>query len=197
METIPLFPLSAVLFPQGRMALQIFEPRYTDLVSQCLKNDTGFGVVWLREGSETFKLNTEVDPRLAQIGTYAKIVDWDSLANGLLGVTIEGSKKFRLLSSYQKENHQYMADVEWLEPEPRIPLPEQSKELQGMLLQLLEHPHIARLKLHPEVDDVASLGGLLAQLLPLAENIKFELLTVADPLLRLQHLTELLDQFSE
>ncbi|WP_101757630.1 LON peptidase substrate-binding domain-containing protein [Oceanicoccus sp. KOV_DT_Chl] len=94
MATIPLFPLGSVLFPQGRMSLQIFEPRYLDLVSRCLKDDSGFGVVWLRQGREVHKPEQAVDPRFAQVGCYATIVDWDSLPNGLLGITIEGNKNF-------------------------------------------------------------------------------------------------------
>ncbi|MBL4827474.1 MAG: LON peptidase substrate-binding domain-containing protein [Spongiibacteraceae bacterium] len=102
--TIPLFPLSAVLLPHGRMPLQIFEPRYLDLVSECLKTDTGFGVVWLSQGSEVLTKPTQnsVNGTYANIGTYAKIVDWDKLSNGLLGITVEGEKKFRLLSSQKK-----------------------------------------------------------------------------------------------
>ena len=52
MSELPLFPLSAVLLPFGRMPLQIFEQRYLDLVRDCMKTDTGFGVVWIRRGAE-------------------------------------------------------------------------------------------------------------------------------------------------
>jgi Lon protease-like protein len=177
------------------MPLQIFEPRYLDLVSQCLKNDQGFGVVWLREGREVYQPDAEVNPRLAQIGTYARVVDWDSLANGLLGITIEGSRKFRLVSSFQQANHLHMAEVEWLESEPVIELTAEAIEMKGLLAQLLAHPHVERLKLSGEVDDVASLGYLLAQLLPIAEASKFDLLANSDPLSRLEQLSTLLEEY--
>lgn len=198
METIPLFPLNAVLLPHGRMPLQIFEPRYLDLISRCLKQeeDSGFGVVWLREGKEVYRTAEEGDNRLAQVGTFARIVDWDSLANGLLGITIEGGDKFRLVSSHQRADHLYIADVEWIAPEPAIALPEHSEELTVLLTQLLQHPHIERLKLNPTVNDVSTLGNLLAQLLPISEAIKFKLLTQSDPLLRLHTLMNLLDEIS-
>lgn len=197
METIPLFPLGSVLFPQGRMPLQIFEPRYLDLVSQCLKDNTGFGVVWLRQGSEVYKPQPLIDSRLAQVGSYATIVDWDSLSNGLLGLTIEGGKKFRVLSSYQQDNHLHIAEIEWVKEEPYLQLPEKTDELKALLLQLLDHPHIARLKLDPEINDVGTLGHLLAQLLPIEEALKFELLAMTDPLLRLEKLMGQLDQYSQ
>ena len=53
MQNIPLFPLHTVLYPHGRMPLQIFEPRYLDLVSECMKTDTGFGVCLIKQGAET------------------------------------------------------------------------------------------------------------------------------------------------
>ena len=46
---IPLFPLNVVLFPEGELKLRIFEPRYIDMVSDCLRNDTGFGVCFIQE----------------------------------------------------------------------------------------------------------------------------------------------------
>ncbi|HEB28060.1 MAG TPA: hypothetical protein ENI05_09830, partial [Porticoccus sp.] len=194
---IPLFPLSAVLFPGGRMPLQIFEPRYLDLISTSLKHDSGFGVVWLREGSETHVPENTVDTRLAQVGTYARIVDWDSLANGLLGVTIEGSKKFRVLSSFQRQDNLHMAEVEWIDQEALEPLPEDAEGMTDLLSQLLDHPHISRLKLNPDVGDVSTLSCLLAQLLPIEELLKFKLLALTNPLNRLQQLAELLDEYSQ
>ena len=207
METIPLFPLSTVLVPHGRLALQIFEPRYVDLVSRCLKENTGFGVIWLREGSEVYRPESEYEPRLSQLGTYAHIVDWDSLPNGLLGITIEGLKKFRLLSSQQRADHLHMAEVEWIDEEPYIPLLKHSEaehseagysgEMHALLLQLLEHPHIERMKINPVVEDVARLGCLLTQLLPIAESVKFELLMEVDPMSRIHRLIDILDQLGQ
>ena len=196
METIPLFPLSTVLFPGGKMSLQIFEPRYLDLIGSCLKNDAGFGVVWLRQGSEMYRSGPDSDHRLAQIGTYARIVDWDSLPNGLLGVTIEGSEKYRLISSQQRNDKLHMAEVEWIEPECIISLPEYTDEMETLLAQLLDHPHIARLKLSPVIEDVAAMSHLLSQLLPIDEKIKFELLSINDPLQRMEQLMDLLDEYN-
>lgn len=49
---LPLFPLNAVLFPGCRLDLQIFEARYLDMISRCMKQGTGFGVVTIGEGRE-------------------------------------------------------------------------------------------------------------------------------------------------
>ncbi len=196
MSNIPLFPLAAVLFPYGRMPLQIFEPRYLDLVSRCLKEDSGFGVVWLQRGDEVFRAGQNA-PAMAELGCYAKIVDWTSLPNGLLGITIEGGDIFRLLGSNSRADHLSMGDIEWLEPEPEIALPEHSDELMALLQQLVSHPHVERLGIDAAVSHVGQLSCLLAQLLPIDEASKYKLLTISQPLSRLEKLTEILDNMSQ
>ena len=49
---LPLFPLGTVLFPGGRLSLRIFEPRYLDLIRDCTRSSSGFGVCLILEGSE-------------------------------------------------------------------------------------------------------------------------------------------------
>ena len=72
---LPLFPLGTVLFQGGSLPLQIFEPRYLDMVSRCMKEDEPFGVVLIRQGSDTWKRGTG-GPDLFDIGTEARIVDF-------------------------------------------------------------------------------------------------------------------------
>ena len=69
--TIPLFPLNTVLFPQGVLPLRIFEPRYLDMISDCLKNNTGIGVVLIREGKEVGSAASTYD-----VGTMSEIHYW-------------------------------------------------------------------------------------------------------------------------
>jgi len=87
--TISLFPLNTVLFPGGPLPLRIFEPRYLDMVSKSLKHSQPFGVCLIREGDETGR-PAEPHP----IGTFAHIVDWDQLSDGLLGITARGGERF-------------------------------------------------------------------------------------------------------
>ncbi len=202
METIPIFPLSTVLLPGARMPLQIFEPRYMDLVSECMKQQSGFGVVLLREGNEVLGVREgdagqQPGIRLSPLGTYARIVDWDSLPGGKLGITIEGERKFRLLDSQGEANRLHRGEVEWLAPEPYEPLPEGALELKGLLRQLTEHPHVAELNISPDIEDAATLGCVLTQLLPIDEAIKFQLLALDEPLLRLEKIIKLLDDMGQ
>lgn len=194
---LPLFPLGAVLLPSGRMPLRVFEPRYVDLIGDCMKQGSEFGVVWIREGSEVVSAPETAMPKLAQLGTAARIVDWDALPGGLLGVTIEGTRKFRLLSTTQQANFLVVGEVDWLPDETAIELPDYALELRRMLEQLMLHPQIAALNLALDGLDTGRLTHLVAQLLPIPQAQKFDLLAEADPLRRLDQLLALLDQFSE
>ena len=88
-DPLPLFPLRTVLFPGAILPLRIFEARYLDMVSRCLRTDGVFGVVAIRHGSEA----GPTEPFL--VGTLARIVDWDATSGGLLGIKVRGDRRFR------------------------------------------------------------------------------------------------------
>lgn len=196
MTELPLFPLRTVLFPHGRMPLRIFEPRYVDLVRDCLKQETEFGVVWIREGGEVVVDTEHAMPKLAQIGCTARIVDWDALPNGRLGITIEGGSKFRVLATQQRPNYLVVADIETLPPEEAVAVPAHARDMIELLRQLMAHPLVSRLNLEPQDDDAGQLTNQLAQVLPIPEASKFALLTESNPQERLDHLLLILDQIS-
>ncbi len=197
MIELPLFPLRAVLFPYGRMPLRIFEPRYVDLVRDCLKQESEFGVVWIREGSEAVVDVDNAMPKLAQIGCTARIVDWDALSNGHLGITVEGRTKFRILATQQRPNYLVVADAEALAEEAALAIPERANDLTELLRQLMTHPLVERVKLEPQTADAGRMANQIAQLLPIPEANKFALLAETDPLRRLDRLLLILEQLSD
>ena len=91
MITLPLFPLSAHILPQGRMALRIFEPRYVRMVKNACATQTGFGVCMLNA-----KGDKERNEHIHVVGTHVKVIDFDMLDDGLLGITVEGDKCFNI-----------------------------------------------------------------------------------------------------
>jgi len=196
LETIALFPLSTVLFPGGRLPLQIFEPRYVDLISASLKNDSGFGVVCLLQGAEVFDQRQMSPPSFTTIGTYVKVIDWNSLPNNRLAVTVEGVKKFRLLSSYQQADNLHRGEIEWIAPEQAEAAPADCGELKSLLSQLNNHPQVQKLSYDVDITEAPALGYLLAQLLPIDNKLKYQLLRLEDPLERLQSIGDLLEHLS-
>jgi Lon protease-like protein len=195
MEQIPLFPLSSVLVPYGRMPLQIFEQRYIDLVADCMRNDTGFGVVWLRKGAEVLAAETSV-PVVGDYGTYARIVDWDQLPNGLLGITVQGEARFDVGDTWRADSGLLMAEVQMEAPVGSTPMLDSWQSLVEVLRGLEAHPHVQRMNLQVDYDNAWEVAYTLLQLLPFEESIKYELLGIEsiDPLIR--ELDILLNQIS-
>ena len=66
--SIPLFPLHTVLFPGGPLRLRIFEPRYLDMVSRCMREDSGFAVPRATRANCLPALAQELRGRLARPG---------------------------------------------------------------------------------------------------------------------------------
>ena len=175
MITLPLFPLSGVLLPGGRIPLQIFEQRYLDLVRQSLKNGEAFGLVWIRRGSEVAQKGRAA-PDLGDWGTSARIVDWDQLPNGLLGITIEGEQRFDLYETSTGASGLVLGEVNYRETPAPVPLLPEWESMRDVLQSLETHPHVQRLNITVDYNNAWDVAYALAQLLPLEESLKYELL---------------------
>ncbi len=176
---LPLFPLSAVLVPGGRMPLRIFERRYLDLVRDCMRSGDSFGVVWIRRGSEVARQGLP-GPELGAYGTTALIVDWDQLPEGLLGITVQGGDRFDLAATRVRPDGLLVGRVAPRPAPPAQPLQPAWQSLREVLAGLATHPHVARLGMHPDLDDAWQVAFALVQLLPLEESLKYELLGLQD-----------------
>ena len=177
MSELPLFPLSGVLMPYGRMPLQIFEPRYLDLVRDCMKTDSAFGVVWIRRGAEIAQRGS-ASPQLGDYGTTARIVDWDQLPNGLLGLTIQGGQRFDLGATEVRANGLVVGQVELRPQLEPVAMEPRWQALLDILHSLETHPHIQRMALQLDYDDAWQVACTLIQLLPLDEALKYQLLGI-------------------
>ena len=195
MIDIPLFPLGTVLFPSGRLPLQIFERRYVDMISKCMREGTGFGVVWIRRGTEVAEASvTNLD--LGDYGTMATIVDWDQLSNGLLGITIEGAERFHIDEVWRDDSGLNMARVD-VEPRPdSVEIPEEGRSMIDVLAGLQRHPEVRRLGLTVDTGNAWNICHVLTQLLPIDNPVKYELLGITDINVYVDELDELLSELS-
>jgi len=187
---LPLFPLSTVLFPGCVLDLQVFEARYLDMIARCMKQGSGFGVVCILEGSET----GDIEPDIAGIGCEARVSDFQKQENGLLGIRVEGGRRFEVLNTELQRDNLLVADVQWLDEIPEQPLQEEDQDLLALLKALAEHPMVAALNMNTEVSGQQSLANQLAYLLPFAEEDKIDLLQVDDPQQRLDGIQALLEE---
>ncbi len=184
---VPLFPLNTVLFPGGPLPLRIFETRYLDMISNCLKADSPFGVVLIREGSETGAAATH------DIGTLARIVDWYQGSDGLLGVTAIGGQRFRLLSSRRQADGLNVGDIELLPDEAPLPLPQEYRAMPEILAGVLDDLGLLYESLERHMDDAAWVTSRFVEILPLDLEQKQRCLEDSDPQERLRLVQKLLD----
>lgn len=189
MTSLALFPLSVTLLPYGRMPLQIFEQRYLELVKHSMRSGEGFGIIAIERGAEVAPVDV---PSLAPIGCVATIVDWDQLDNGLLGITVEGGRRFRPLRATRESSGLIRAEVEELPSLPRVPMTEAWEPLRTVLEGLAEHPHVQRIGLQVDFDDAWQIGFSLVQLLPIDERHKVALLETDDAATLMDELADIL-----
>ncbi|MFC3940764.1 ATP-dependent protease [Pseudomonas gingeri NCPPB 3146 = LMG 5327] len=188
--TLALFPLNTVLFPGCTLDLQIFEARYLDMISRCMKQGSGFGVVCILEGEEVGR----AAEGFARVGCEALIRDFQQQDNGLLGIRVEGGRRFRVLGSELQRDNLTVADVEWLDEIPEQPLQDEDEDLVALLKALAEHPMVAALNMGTEATGQQSLANQLAYLLPFSDLDKIDLLELDDPQQRLDAIQALLDE---
>lgn len=187
--TLPLFALNTVLFPGCMLDLQLFEARYLDMIGRCMKQGEGFGVVCITEGQET----GAAPGGFSLIGCEAFVRDFKTQENGLLGIRVEGGRRFRVLSTETRRDQLLVAQVQWLEEVEERALQEEDADLLALLEALAEHPMVAALNMGVSAKGQLALSNQLAYLLPFSEEDKIRLLQVDDPEDRLDAIQDLLD----
>ncbi len=191
---IPLFPLRVVLFDGGRLPLQVFETRYLDMVSRCMRESAPFGVVLIRSGIDARLDSRWQQPDIFEVGTEGRIVDFNQLPNGRLGIIVQGGRKFRVLSTREQPDHLLLGRVEYLPSEPEVAVGEAHQGLVDILKELVKHPGVQKLDLEIDFADARSVGARLAELLPIEPEIKQSLLQLQLPRERLTELTRLVNK---
>ena len=182
--SLPLFPLRTVLLPGASLGLRIFETRYLDLVRDCGRAGTGFGVCLILDGQEAGQ------PAMpASVGTEARIEDFGSTEDGLLTLRVRGVRRFHVRGTQVRGNGLLVGEVDWCDADPDDELrPEHA--LMGSLLQQTieqvggEHAHAPPARF----DDAAWVGWRLAELLALTLAQRQMLLLEDDPHARLERL---------
>ena len=184
---IPIFPLNTVLFPGGPLPLRIFEPRYIDMVSRCMKADSPFGVLLIRDGNESGQATTH------HVGTLARICDFYQGSDGLLGVTAIGEQRFRLQSSERQHDGLNIGTVELIEPEAPLKLPDEYENLQQILTNVMDDLGRLYEAQERDFDDAVWVTYRLLEILPIDLEKKQLSLESSDTVARLKLVGELLD----
>ena len=164
-----LFPLNTVLFPGSILPLKIFEQRYLNLIKDCMKQQTGFVTVLISEGKEV-----GATPQIYCVGCYVEIIDWEPLANGLLGISVQVKHRVRLSDASVRDDGLLLAETSPFEatPDKKLPLPKVFEPLSDTLKQLLNHPFAQQYKDKVNFNDAADICYRLSELLPISNKQK-------------------------
>ncbi|WHO94595.1 LON peptidase substrate-binding domain-containing protein [Xanthomonas campestris pv. campestris] len=182
--SLPLFPLHSVLLPGATIGLRVFERRYLDLVRDCGRTGSSFGVCLILDGSD---VGAPAVP--AAYGTEVRIEDFDVGADGVLILRLRGTRRFRVQRSRVRDNGLVVGEVSWCEPDSDDELRPEHGLLATVLERMLEQVGGEFASAGPGLlDQAAWVGWRLAELLPLSEGQRLSLLQEDDPHRRLEQL---------
>ena len=166
---VALFPLSVVLFPHGVLPLRVFEARYMDMVRDCMRDETSFGVCLVSEGKGVSGNGT---PATADVGCLARITAWDMQQLGLLQIRTVGGGRFRLLASESQPNGLMMGEIDMIEPDDDQPVPDEHRPCVELLTRIIEDMS-AQLAEKRRTGEATDVSPVLAQL-PFEEPFQME-----------------------
>lgn len=212
LQSLPLFPLGTVLYPDGLLPLRIFEVRYLDMIGKCHKNGTLFGVVALTEGSEVRQLNTNAGAgspgadafakeAFNDIGTLASISALSRPQAGLIMVQCVGTQRIRITRREKLKHGLWIADVDLLAPDAPIATPLDLQATAIGLERIIQN--LQAQGLEPEqmpfgspyrLDDCGWVANRWCELLQLPLELKQRLMALDNPLVRLELVRDILDK---
>ncbi len=191
--SLPLFPLSTVLFPGGILPLKVFENRYVEMTKDCMRDERPFGVCLITEGEEVARPGVST-PRFETIGTLARITNFDMPQLGILHIQTVGLERFTIHRHSTEATGLVVADVTTLPPEPASAIADPHVPLVRILEAIATRLGPESFPADVRYSDATWVGYRLAELLPLPLSIKQRMLEVNDANVRLAALRQFLER---
>jgi Lon protease-like protein len=188
-KLIPFFPLQSIVLPGGLFPLRIFERRYLDMVRDCIKNDTGFCITLIRNNSQEDYVTD-----IYNYGCYVKITDWNQLDDGLLGITVEGVNKVKILSHDLDKTNLLTGTIENLEIEKEYMIPQKHLLLSRFYKKIYPGiKHVINFK-KERYADASWVSFRLIECLPLDSSTKNKLIAIDHAIDRLDMLSAIIQK---
>lgn len=194
-QTIPLFPLSQGVFPDGMLPLQIFEVRYLDLIKRCHQQQLPFGIAWIQQGSEV-QVPGEI-PALHSLGCLAHIREMEQVQPNFFRIVCQGGLRFQLHDVQPGPFGVWQGTVSYLAQDEEVEVPAAMQSFADRLGKVIAKAQqqgvIDRLPIFPpyQLDQCGWVANRYAEAMPLSPAIKLQLLGELDPLKRLEAVTQL------
>ena len=193
--SIPLFPLSQGVFPDGMLPLQIFEVRYLDLIKRCHQKQLPFGIAWIQQGSEV-QVPGEI-PALHSLGCMAHIREMEQVQPNFFRIVCQGGLRFQLHDVQPGPFGVWQGTVSYLAQDEEVEVPAAMQSFADRLGKVIAKAQqqgvIDRLPIFPpyQLDQCGWVANRYAEAMPLSAAIKLKLLGELDPLKRLEAVTQL------
>ena len=193
--SIPLFPLSQGVFPDGMLPLQIFEVRYLDLIKRCHQQQLPFGIAWIQQGSEV-QVPGEI-PALHSLGCLAHIREMEQVQPNFFRIVCQGGLRFQLHDVQPGPFGVWQGTVSYLAQDEEVEVPAAMQSFADRLGKVIAKAQqqgvIDRLPIFPpyQLDQCGWVANRYAEAMPLSAAIKLQLLGELDPLKRLEAVTQL------
>ncbi len=197
---LPLFPLHTVLFPGGILPLKVFEPRYVDMVRECMKQETPFGIVLIKSGQE-------VGPTAVPetIGCVAHIAHWDMVTLGVLLLRTQGGERFRILETRELADRRLEARIEMIDADCVAPITAVHLSCAKALKLVIDDINAkgkaeqgaafeSPFTLPPQLDDTGWVANRWCEILPISLKARQKLLELDDAQNRLAVVYQYLQQ---
>lgn len=191
MTEIPIFPLNVVLFPEGELPLRLFEPRYLDMVKKCMRENSGFGICLISKGNEAGQ-----PAEINAFGTYVRIIDFEQLSDGLLGIIVKGEKRFRIESSRIQQDSLRLSEVTFVDDDDDI-IPEDYLGFSELLKEIAKRYELPFVDENERFEEANWVSDRLAEILPFELSTKQTLLEMDKPLQRFDLMQVLLEKFDK
>lgn len=198
LQSLPLFPLGTVLFPQGILPLRIFEVRYLDMINKCIQASAPFGIVALTKGVEIQM--PEGREAFADVGTLATITHHASPQPGLKVVQCVGAQRFRILRRERLKHGLWVADIEHIDADQTVALPTELQPCASVLRKVIAQ--LPAQALAPQLDpadrhwnDCTWVANRWCELLPMPPALKQRMLELDNPVIRLELVGDWLEKF--
>lgn len=185
---IPLFPLNTVIFPEGELQLRLFEPRYLDMVTECLRTNTGFGICLISDGKEAGE-----PAEFHHMGTFVKVIDWDQMDDGLLGITVRGEQRFKVEKTDLQKDKLCLGDVIMLDEDEEC-LPVSYQGFSDLLKEIGKRYELPFINEPERFEEAVWVSDRLAELLPFDISAKQSLLEMDSALNRFDYMQALLEK---
>ncbi|MEW9798797.1 LON peptidase substrate-binding domain-containing protein [Alteromonas sp. CYL-A6] len=186
---LPLFPLSAHLLPGGRMSLRIFEPRYVRMVKEACASGKGFVMCMLNARGDK-----EANEHIFPIGTYAEVIDFDLLEDGLLGIKIAGIHSVEVTDIRTEHDGLRVGKCETVQPWCCDISPQQIAPMDERLQEIFERYHeLGAMYDNPAFDDPVWVMHRWLELLPVDARQKQHFLQQKDCRKLMNYLSALIE----